>query len=673
MDYIEYLKKINYFNIVNFFFPKIEKLINFKFYRKKKVLLRNSHTSETLLKRFFKKSLNYEEFRKIFFKNKFFYYTNEAEKPKIIELLKLNCLDEIENYLEYAENIIKNEYQIFEKSYKFIKKIDWHYSFFEDFHWEVIESEKLNLYPPNMEVDVKYVWEFNRHQHLIYLGFAYYYTSNEIYAKTFKKIILDWIRKNPPLYGINWYSGLEISLRLVSWIFTLLFFKDSKEIDNTFFFRKIFKSMFQHAFYLKYFYSRRKFNHTVGDIFGLYFFSKVFEDIQPLKKWERSFFEKFKKQILLQTRSDGSNIEQSLNYHRFILEFFTLFLILNPKKINIVERNCIEKMFEFLLYLIKPNGKLPQIGDFDNGKVLLLTYYNEYSYFDLINLGSIIFQNNNLKFLSKKISPIAILLLGSLGKKIYDNIEENEIESNIHFFKKAGYILIRNNWNKKANYLFVDYGKFGAQHAGHSHSSITNVIFSYKGNDIIIDSGTYNYNKSLIERNFFRGSSAHNILTINRKNQAKEMNIFAWDKKPKIKRIVKINNDTLRLICYHNGFNGFITKREINTNQTLKNFIIKDKIFQTDYSEKNELFHIDICFHFNKNVKLNVEGNQIYINNEIRFNITSKHNFKIIIKESRYSPSYGYIYENKKVKIHLEQPFKKDKIIEIETKVESID
>jgi hypothetical protein len=47
-------------------------------------------------------------------------------------------------------------------------------------------------------------------------------------------------------------------------------------------------------------------------------------------------------------------IFQSVNYQKFIPEFFSLFAILNPKLIYKSERTLIEKIYDYLLHIIKP-------------------------------------------------------------------------------------------------------------------------------------------------------------------------------------------------------------------------------------------------------------------------------------------------------------------------------
>lgn len=644
-----------------------------KYYKKKREIIRNSFNSDKFLKRFFRDLLNFENFRNIFFKKSFFAYSFKAEKAKIIKFLNDHYSIKTEKYIEYANTIMKQEFSIFEKNHKFQKEIDWHHSFFTDFKWKLEKSENINIRPKKINVDVKYVWEFNRHQFLPYLGFAYYITKNEKYAKEFKCLILDWIKNNPPLYGINWYSGLEISIRLISWIFTLYFFRDSKEINNDNFFKKIFSSMFQHAYFLKYFYKRRSFNHKIGELFGIYLFSKIFEELKPIKKWERKFFNKFIKQISVQTRSDGTNIEQSVNYHRFVLEFFSLFTLLNPYNINLEERNLIEKMYDYLLYLIKPNKTFPLVGDSDDGKVLLLTFFKKNSFINLISLGSILFQRGDLKYISENISISSILLLGMKGYEIYEKIRSQEPEKKNQFFKDGGYILLRNNWSEKANYLFVDFAKFGPLNASHSHSSVTNFIYCYKGKNIINDSGTFSYNKSWKDRNLFRSSKAHNILVLNNKDQAKAKSWFGWENKPKLKRSIQVSDDNTELSCIHNSYKDFIVDRKIIANNNLNKIIIKDKVISLSYFKNDKNIDINIFLHFDNKTKLKLYGNTVLVNDELKIEIFSGHNFEFNLEKSLYSPFYGIKEECPMLNIHFKNRFNENRIIDFITKISSVE
>ena len=657
-DFFHYFFRFhNFVKIIlpNLLYKKIRKLIFSKYYKKKKIILKNSYKSNALIYKFFGKKLNFKVLCNDFFDDRFFSYPKMNEKQKIISLIKKRHPLECKNYIDHAEDLLNNNYKVFEKTHNFKKKIDWHYSFLNDYFWDIKPSEKINIRPKYKSefIDIKYVWEFNRHQFLHYLGIAYYITEHEKYARKFKELLIDWIDKNPPLIGVNWISGLEISIRLITWIFSLWFFRKSKIINNNRFFKKIFKSMFQHAYYLRYFYTRYSFNHTVGDLFGVYFFSKTFDTLKPLKKWEIKLFNKFKKQIFLQTRSDGIDIEQSINYHKFVLEFFTLFFIMNKNNLEDYAINRIQKMFDFLLFIIKPNKKFPLIGDSDDGHVLPLNFYKNNKFNDLINLGSILFHRSDLKYISNKITFLSLLFFGNEGNLIFNKIPEKEPTKNFEYFKKSGFISLRNSWSNLSNYLFLDYGRFGPLHAPHSHSDITNIILSINGKDILIDSGTFSYNKSTTQRILFRSSKSHNILSINSKNQANIVSLFAWKNKPKIYRKIQKKKNVFHFSCSHDGYEKYIVHRRVTISENFKIFEIVDKITWKKKGKNEIPDYIDVYFHFANHNKILLKDNRVFINNDLIMAISVNSNYKLSLIDTYYSPSYGYKLKNITLKIHI--------------------
>jgi len=665
-------KKYNFLKIIlpNLWYQIIRRIVYSKYYRKKKFLLKTSYKSDKILDKFFNKKINFQSIPNNFFENAIFPNLGVNEKKKIISLVKELPHIDYNSYIDYAEDILNNTYKIFDITHSFKEKIDWHYSFFNDYSFDIGASEKIDYF--GYSFDLKYVWEFNRHQFLPYLGVAYYITGEEKYAKKFKDIIVDWIRNNPPLFGVNWVSGLEISVRLTSWIFSLWFFRDSEIINNRIFFKKIFRSMFQHAYYLRFFYTRYSFNHTVGDLFGIYLFSKTFNYLKPLKKWEKKFFKKFRKQIFLQTRSDGVDIEQSINYHRFVLEFFTLFLIFNKKKLEEKELNRIEKMFDFLLFTIKPDKTFPAIGDSDDGFVLPLNLYNKNKFNDLINLGSILFNRSDLKFISTKLSFLSLLVLGYEGHLKFKNMPIKKPVKNYHFFDKTGYITFRNSWSKESNYLFLDFGKFGPLHAPHSHSDITNIVLYMNSMDILIDSGTFAYNKSLVMRNLFRSSKAHNVLTINSKNQAQIFKGFSWKNKPHLRRKIFKKDNHFHFSCYHNGYDNFIIYRKVIVQENFKDLTIRDEVIPRKGSNKNKVNFFDSYYHFDNKNKMELKGNKILINSNLVMEFRANKELALSLINTYYSPEYGIKIPNKTLRIRIEDHTRNNENIKIITDIKSL-
>ena len=88
-------------------------------------------------------------------------------------------------------------------------------------HWS-----QIDFLDARVSGDKKITWELNRHQFFQQLGRAYWRTGDESYAESYVAYVTSWMDANPPKLGINWASSLEVSFRVISWLWALYFFKD---------------------------------------------------------------------------------------------------------------------------------------------------------------------------------------------------------------------------------------------------------------------------------------------------------------------------------------------------------------------------------------------------------------------------------------------------------------
>src|SRR5262249_61138544 len=72
--------------------------------------------------------------------------------------------------------------------------------------------------------NVKQIWEISRLQHLSLLATAWFLSHDEAFAQRVSEQLRSWWAENPFLSGVNWTSGIEIGIRLISmtWIRRLL-------------------------------------------------------------------------------------------------------------------------------------------------------------------------------------------------------------------------------------------------------------------------------------------------------------------------------------------------------------------------------------------------------------------------------------------------------------------
>ena len=59
--------------------------------------------------------------------------------------------------------------------------------------------------------DHKWIWELNRHQHLIVLAQAHLLTGRYEFISEIEGELASWLAQNPFVRGINWASALEVA------------------------------------------------------------------------------------------------------------------------------------------------------------------------------------------------------------------------------------------------------------------------------------------------------------------------------------------------------------------------------------------------------------------------------------------------------------------------------
>src|ERR1044072_13287 len=95
--------------------------------------------------------------------------------------------------------------------------IDWHREPLSGKRTGLDHWSKIDYLNPDIAGDKKITWELNRHAHFVAFGQAYWMTGDEAYPEAFVAQGSSWMDANPPRYGINWASRLEIAFRAISW------------------------------------------------------------------------------------------------------------------------------------------------------------------------------------------------------------------------------------------------------------------------------------------------------------------------------------------------------------------------------------------------------------------------------------------------------------------------
>jgi len=385
--------------------------------------------------------------------------------------------------------------------------INWHKDYSSDYEYPLLRFDRLKFHMLfNKGVDVIFPWETSRCQFLIAWGQNYFNTGEVNYYYKFKNTILNWLKENPFLYGINWTSPMDASIRATNWIIACeLFDEELRNDDNL---KKVITiSLQQHADFILKFMGKRHNNHAVSHYAGLLFIT-TFLITKRSRKLQKKAIKGLEWCMKSQVFGDGVDSEYALCYHRLVLEMFAFSAILS-KANNIIlsDRyyNSLFKMFEFTAAYIDHKGIAPQVGDNDSGRFLILddSYENDHSY--LLDIGLKIFDYNFLTLAEKR--------SGNLLKWLPD-FEKVEVPGDFRItdksisFSEGGFYFLKND----KFFVSVNGNAINKKSiTGHMHFDFSSFTISFRGNPIIIDPGTYLYTPDLVMRNMFKGLESHNV------------------------------------------------------------------------------------------------------------------------------------------------------------------
>ncbi len=493
------------------------------------------------------------------------------------------------------------------------KLINWQIDIRSKYQWDAAIKSKLLNYEDLQGTDVKLPWELGRLQHLIPLAYSASIEEDKLYLRELENQLIDFIGSNPPDYGIQWKSSMDVAIRLINIIFVFSIIKKfnvsaNKEFDNL-----IIRSISEHIFHIK---NNLEWNNglrgnhylfnLVGVLLGELFLSRSFETRENF----RFALSELRNEILYQFNKDGGNFEASLPYHYFTSEAILLCReLLHQSGIKLAVNNetaeRIEKIIEFSVANIDNNKCIWQIGDNDSGYLL-------------------------------KLFPDDILLRAELTVAHvirYIHSKYNDTEKN--FFPDFGLFNFKND---KIFFTFRcgDVGQKGK--GGHAHNDALSFCLKVRGWPFFVDPGSFCYLPFPDERNKFRSSMYHNILTVD----GKEQNIMLSNSPgdlfwliPRAKPEMSVI-DSRHVKGKHKGY-GTKTERIVK--------ISDNSIDITDICGINA--DKKIHFHLHPDVSIREENGQLILSNQdvsIRLIINDK---KHSIVDYDYSPSYG-IKENAK-------------------------
>src|SRR4051812_29879250 len=271
--------------------------------------------------------------------------------------------------------------------------------------------------------NIKYLWEQNRHLHLPVLAQAYVLTGDARYADTIRAHIDSWIEQCPQGRGANWASALELGIRLINWSITWqliggararMFASEEGAAFRDRWLRSVFEQSRMVANNLSRFSSAN--NHLIGEAAGVYVAATTWPLWGDLRHWGERCRRILEEECLRQNAPDGGNREQAFAYQTFVLDFLIIAGLAaraHGENFSPLYWRRLEVMIDFLASMTDVAGRLPNVGDADDGFVVKLAAEPGFSpHGSLIATGAVLFERPDLAVKAGAVDGKTVTLLG---------------------------------------------------------------------------------------------------------------------------------------------------------------------------------------------------------------------------------------------------------------------
>jgi len=234
------------------------------------------------------------------------------------------------------------------------------------------------------------------------------------------------------------------------------------------------------------FYSKHT-NHGFDQSLFLYIASVIFPEFDLSSKWKSIAFYRIIDEISVAFTSEGMHVENSPSYQVGMIQrvqsALMLFESIGDERFSHFS-SIVNSGLKSLALLIRPDLKLPLIGDTDNGtNIPKFRGYEKYPNYKVLSTVMNGGDEQDLHLLS----PLTVL-------------------------RESGYAIYRSNRknNSSTNFSHVIF-KCGFLSTYHRHDDDLNVLVHALDEDWLIDGGIYKYDENDRFRKYLRSSASHNV------------------------------------------------------------------------------------------------------------------------------------------------------------------
>lgn len=394
---------------------------------------------------------------------------------------------------------------------------DWHMDFKAGKRWDRTVYSLDIVQTPDRGHDMKVPWELARLQHLPTLGIGAALGQVPALRERALSHITSFLAENPVYRGVNWNSAMDVAIRGSQILVAEGYLRGGGD-DR--FWADLLKSLLLHARFVRDNLEDGpvRGNHYLSNLAGLYLCGLGLPEFREAPGWMEFARERLGVEMQRQVTADGLDYEASLSYHALVTEIFLFPALLASEKGTSFPRpylERLEKMLEAVAILIRPDGSLPQIGDNDDGRFLIVSQYHRprRDWRALLALGAYLYRRAEWLALAGDAWVEGAWVLGEPFLTWRKSLEAPLAVPGFrcHAFPDAGIYQL----GAGSIQMVVDAGSVGQRNNGsHAHNdTLAFDLFAF-GREVLPDRGTGSYTPDLSLRNRFRSTVAHNTVRV---------------------------------------------------------------------------------------------------------------------------------------------------------------
>lgn len=406
-----------------------------------------------------------------------------------------------EAIVAYADAVLRGEYPLMGYGCPRLGVApDWHCDWVSGKCWPLETSGKMQIVRHDGS-DVKAPWELSRLQFAPMVAKAWALTGERRYRDSLKSLLTHWMVNNPLGNGVNWTIAMEAALRGISLCLTLELLWPFSEAEEPWL-EQMTAALWQHLRFIEVhseFSFRLRSNHYLSNIAGLTTLSAYLRG-PGMRRRRNKYARAVQQEILLQTYADGGGREASTGYHLLVAQMGLHSFAVQQRSgcAHTPEFEArLRLMFAWIAAMADDAGKLPHLGDCDNGRVELLPD-------DIVQAMKPACQRHSLRTGSLYATAAHLLQLpAAAGKPIV-------------VLRESGLAVLRAG---DASVVFSAMPNGLGGRGSHTHCDKLSIVVRLGPNELFCDSGSRCYTRSAALRNLDRCTKTHNTLVIDEMEQ----------------------------------------------------------------------------------------------------------------------------------------------------------